>query len=156
MNNVGENLISDLLQSQVGQLPGCPVVLVGHCVGGLVIKELCLKANDELHFAGTSRAKKLENFINNIRGIFYYNTPHLGIRNIGRVSHLRRSPLLKFFETLSTDAALLNKRFGDLSRKHSKWIIEGVGESRVLPSVRMLFATIHPRTMPWHHVKYDF
>jgi triacylglycerol esterase/lipase EstA (alpha/beta hydrolase family) len=33
-----ENLLSNLLQDGIGQVPDCPVVLVGHSIGGLVIK----------------------------------------------------------------------------------------------------------------------
>jgi hypothetical protein len=149
MYNVGENLISDLLQAEIGQVPGCPVVLVGHCIGGLVIKELCFNAQEELHSAETFRAKKFETFINNIRGIFYYSTPHRGIRDILRVSHLRRSPLFNFFETLSTEAAVLDAKFDKLCRKYPKWKVQGVGESLQVQSVLFLFAYIYRRFMPW-------
>jgi hypothetical protein len=141
MRDTAENLISDLLQANIGQVPGCPVVLVGHCIGGLVIKELCLNAYEELHLAKPSRTKKkFETFLNSIKGIFYYSSPILGIRQMSRTSYLLQNPLFKFFETLSTDAAVLNANFERLSRKYPKWEVEGVGASLEVQLVKMNFA----------------
>ena len=135
MNNVGENLMYDLLQAEIGQVPGCPIVLVGHCIGGLVIKALCLKAQEEISLAQTDTLKKLQTFTENIRGMFFYSTPHRGIREISKASHLLRSPLYKFFETLSTEAAVLDAKFDKLCRKYWDWEIRGVGESLKVQSV---------------------
>jgi hypothetical protein len=140
MNNIAENLLSDLLLANIGQVPNCPVVLVGHCIGGLVIKELCLKAHEELHLAKTSRTKKLGTCLDNIGGIFLYSTPHHGIREIDRASYLRKSPLFKFFKTLSTDAAVQSSRFDKLCTKYFEWKVRGVGESLKVQSVRIPFA----------------
>jgi hypothetical protein len=148
MNNVGENLISDLLQAKIGQVPGCPVVLVGHCIGGLVIKALCLKAHEELSLTETHTLKKLQTFMDNIRGVFYYSTPHRGIRGISKASHLRPSPLFNFFETLSSKAAVLNSSFDKLCSL-SKWKVGGVGESLQVQSVKSLSKDSHCRFLPW-------
>jgi hypothetical protein len=135
LNNIGENLISDLLLAKIGQVPGCPVVLVGHCIGGLVIKALCGNAHFQLSVAETTSAKSYESFLANIGGIFYYSTPHNGIRDVSKASHLRQSPFFKFFEVLSTEASVLNSRFERIRRKYSKWKVKSVGESLQVQSV---------------------
>jgi pimeloyl-ACP methyl ester carboxylesterase len=148
MNNVGENLVSDLLQAEIGQVLGCPVVLVGHSIGGLVIKALCLKAHEELSLAESSTTKKLQTFIDNIRGVFYYSTPHRGIRDILKASNIRRSPMFSFFEILSNKAAILDSRFEKLRRKYS-WKIRGVGESLEVQSVNMLSVNTYSSFQSW-------
>jgi hypothetical protein len=144
MNNIGENLVSDLLQAKIGQVPGCPVVLVGHCIGGLVIKALCVKAHEELSLVETESAKSYETFLANIGGVFYYSTPHRGVREISKASNLCGSPLFNFFEVLSTQAAVLNSSFDKLCRKYPKWKTQGVGESLEVQLVNNPFAVIIP------------
>jgi hypothetical protein len=73
----GENLVHSLVKAQVGQ-DGCPVVLVGHCLGGLVLKELCIQADWMLNKNPSNEA--LESLLFSIKGFFFYATPHHGCR----------------------------------------------------------------------------
>ncbi|KAL2608176.1 hypothetical protein R1flu_026749 [Riccia fluitans] len=46
-SNLGRILVQDLIHlAKVGQR-GCPVVLVGYCVGGLVLQQLCTEAEKQ-------------------------------------------------------------------------------------------------------------
>ncbi|CAM6106252.1 unnamed protein product [Calypogeia fissa] len=131
---LGENLVSDLLGANIGQ-QRCPVVLVGHSFGGLVVKQVCahaasktggLKGNSESSF-------KLTAFLENIKGIFFYSTPHHGIKDIRAAEHfVAKGPLLDCVKTLSTQTARLNSDFDILwgqEGKYKTWQIAGLCES---------------------------
>ncbi|CAM6088866.1 unnamed protein product [Calypogeia fissa] len=130
MFRLGENLISDLTEGDIGQITSCPVILVGHSVGGLVIKETCCQAHDRLHsnIALSKYKEKLGKFLRNIRGIFYYSTPHHGSSIIAKATD---GPLFQFFKILNEHVERLNWKFEDLQSIY-KWLIFGLGES--LPS----------------------
>lgn len=127
----GENLISDLMQEDIGQ--ECPVILVGHCIGGLVIKEICCHAHWKLHSNKPSERQKrqLETFLKNVRGILYYSTPHHGSSVIAKAID---APLFKYFKSLYNEAERLNSRFEDLQMSQT-WEIYGLGESLETSSV---------------------
>jgi pimeloyl-ACP methyl ester carboxylesterase len=76
----------------------CPIVLIGHSFGGLVLKSLVVKAKkmssikdpkDSLTRAAVDHAKA---FLNNVRGVVFYAVPHAGSNNITQyVNNLLRS-----------------------------------------------------------------
>jgi hypothetical protein len=76
----------------------CPIVLIGHSFGGLVLKSLVVKAKnmssikdpqDSLTRAAVDHAKA---FLNNVRGVVFYAVPHAGSYNITEyVNNLLRS-----------------------------------------------------------------
>ncbi|KAL3679890.1 hypothetical protein R1sor_022846 [Riccia sorocarpa] len=74
MHITAEGILSDLLLANIGQSPKNPVILVGQDIGGLVIKEICLLASRHL-----GEEKKML-FSQQVKGIVYYSTPHLGVR----------------------------------------------------------------------------
>ncbi|KAH9551398.1 hypothetical protein CY35_09G013600 [Sphagnum magellanicum] len=66
----------------------CPIVLIGHSFGGLVLKSLVVEARkmsgiryaeDDLTRAAVDHAKA---FLNNVRGVVFYAVPHGGSYNI--------------------------------------------------------------------------
>jgi triacylglycerol esterase/lipase EstA (alpha/beta hydrolase family) len=134
MYNMGENLTTDLLDAKVGQEPCRPVVLVGHSFGGIVIKQLCAYAAGE---AGTSKQNceknvELTHFLENIKGIFFYSTPHHGIAEKIVKRFVAEGPLQEFVKILSTGTARLNSQFEKLSGqtgRYQKWRIAALGES---------------------------
>ncbi|CAM6126385.1 unnamed protein product [Calypogeia fissa] len=126
MRIISENLTSDLIQANIGQIRHCPVVLVGHSFGGLVIKELCLEAHNAL--LSRSDKVKVQKFLYNLRGVFYYSTPHRGSPRIERAKSVLSGPLFEYFTTLSTQASRLNYDFNRLQKSYPKWRIEGLGE----------------------------
>jgi hypothetical protein len=74
----------------------CPIVLIGHSFGGLVLKSLVVEAKkisiryaeDDLSRAAGDHAKA---FLNNVRGVVFYAVPHGGSYNIAKyVNNLLR------------------------------------------------------------------
>ncbi|CAM6092380.1 unnamed protein product [Calypogeia fissa] len=120
---IGENLVCDLLQANVGQIPNCPVIMVGHCFGGIVIKQLCLHARNL-----KMKSTKLETFLDNIKGVFYYSTPHHGSDVFEKVGDANR-PLWSYFRVLSEKGARLNHEFDQLRESYG-WQIHGLGAGR--------------------------
>ncbi|CAM6122503.1 unnamed protein product [Calypogeia fissa] len=128
MYSTTENLISDLMEvEEIGQRPNCSVVLVGHCFGGVVIKDLCLKVQSTLDVVKRTEKVKLQIFLGNIKGIFFYSTPHHGIPLLDKAPHVKDDPLLAYFQTLSNKRERLNFEFSQLRRKFDKWHIHGLG-----------------------------
>ncbi|KAL2610373.1 hypothetical protein R1flu_028946 [Riccia fluitans] len=124
---IGEKLLQEILMSREKQGPRCPVILVGHGFGGLVIKRLCLHAQENKD----SRVD-VKLFLESLRGIFFYGTPHRGKDNILDGSSLtqsmeRNESLLRFVEVLNKDAARLHEGF-DQKRRLYGWKIYGLGE----------------------------
>ncbi|CAM6129886.1 unnamed protein product [Calypogeia fissa] len=122
MKIIGENLISDLMQANIGQKPSCPVILVGHCFGGVVIKQLCLEARNQL----TDRTE-VGMFLKNVKGIFYYNTPHHGSDIFDKFGDIKH-PLWPYFQVLSKEGERLNQDFNHLCDLYS-WEIHALGAS---------------------------
>ncbi|PTQ37084.1 hypothetical protein MARPO_0059s0034 [Marchantia polymorpha] len=126
-----ESLMEDLKSAKEGQHPWRPVILVGHSYGGLVIKQLCLHA----HFSESlDRSQSpMAGFLNCVRGIFFYGTPHRGMSSFFSPNGTElkdASPLLKYVKVLCAESARLHQYFDSLRLIH-KWSIAGVGESKV-------------------------
>ncbi|CAM6100453.1 unnamed protein product [Calypogeia fissa] len=122
---IGENIVSDLLEANVGVERRCPIILVGHSFGGLVVKEVC----SQVHKRASMGSVKHKTFLENITGVFFYSTPHRGISRQISEHFLSRTnqPLLKYVEILSTSAARLHEDFERL-QKQCSWKTAGVGE----------------------------
>ncbi|CAM6103749.1 unnamed protein product [Calypogeia fissa] len=126
MFKTGEDLLGSLTKrAQVGQ-HGCPVILVGHSIGGLIMKELCLEAKTSKLTMHPSDYILIENFLHNLNGLFFYATPHLGTR-------LGTGPLFEDFNSDDHEALRWNDSFRRLQEEYG-WKTFGVGEGR---SVRL-------------------
>ncbi|BBN14387.1 protein SERAC1 [Marchantia polymorpha subsp. ruderalis] len=105
LHNAAEMLMANLKLAKVCQHP---IILIGHSYGGLVIKQLCLQA------LMRETLKKEEEgdvgFLNCIKGVFFYGTPHHGSSFFSNVTDLKdASPLLDFVHVLcARSARLLN------------------------------------------------
>jgi hypothetical protein len=129
MHLIVENLLSDLLQDGIGQVPQCAMVLVGHSLGGLVIKALCKHAHEKLNRSQGRERDRLQLFLNNVGGIFSYATPHHGSGIVGILAKKVSSPLFTYFETRSKDAGRLNSDFEIMCRvNYQHWKFAGLGE----------------------------
>ncbi|OAE25249.1 hypothetical protein AXG93_1420s1120 [Marchantia polymorpha subsp. ruderalis] len=125
-----ENLMINLISAKVGQDPLRPVILVGHSYGGLVIKQMCLQAHlsESLHLS----KEQMAGFLNCVKGIFFYGTPHHGMSSFfsPNGTHLKdASPLVDYVKLLCAQSARLHQDF-DALRLSYKWSIAGVGESK--------------------------
>lgn len=114
---LGENLVADIIFSgdyAIGQ--NCPVFLVGHSLGGIVIKQFILSAirkqtltNPETNQRGVDRVSK---FLDNIKGAFYFATPH-GESRIADLACILPvpSPILGLLRTLNTERRRIHEEF---------------------------------------------
>ncbi|CAM6084058.1 unnamed protein product [Calypogeia fissa] len=141
---IAETLLSDLVDAKVGQASDCPVVLVAHSIGGLFVKQLCYLAYEKLNISDGFHRAELENFLGNMRGIFFYATPHNGIsvaENLGKYLNL---PLTEYFKLLSRGTGLgtglLNYKFQEMCKVHYDWLLVGIGET--LPTKLGKFNTV--------------
>ncbi|CAM6108467.1 unnamed protein product [Calypogeia fissa] len=127
-----ENLLSALTSSDVrlGKAK-CPIVLVGHCLGGLLLKELCLHANKILSEKREDMQgmQRIHDFFGNLRGMFFYGTPHNGSL-LGNKLHRRLgSALLNEIKILNASGARRNEGFRDL-KSRQEWVTYGISEAR--------------------------
>ncbi|CAM6095773.1 unnamed protein product [Calypogeia fissa] len=133
MYQTGENLLSDLIAEEVGiGQAGCPIVLVGHCLGGLVLKELCLFAEMAcLRKTGKPRAQCAHALFSNLKGMFFYGTPHTGsmLGDMFQDCFDSVGALAEEIETLKTSSTRRNELFMEL-KFEKKWLTYGIGESR--------------------------
>lgn len=120
----GENLVISLVDAEIGQRQ-CPVLLVGHCVGGLVMKEICIQARSFLPLHSSYR--RVQNFLRSIKGLFYYATPNLGTEVAEISTHFAKGPLVEGLSILNKEAARRNHNFS-LLRKEYGWEAFGVAE----------------------------
>lgn len=116
MHNLGENLVNDIIyDARCGQAPWRPVILVGHCLGGIVIKQFIISAINmkNLKAKGSKDYIRIENFLNNFKGAFFYATPNGGSPAIEEWGKRLRnpSPLLELFQTLSIRTQRINEEF---------------------------------------------
>ncbi|CAM6112272.1 unnamed protein product [Calypogeia fissa] len=125
-----ENLVSDLTSAsvRVGKV-GCPIVLVGHCVGGLVLKELCLSAGWMLARQGDKMPgmQHVYRFFSNLRGMFFYGTPHTGSLLGEKLKECFKGRLVGEIETLKASTARRNEEFRQLQTSRS-WVTCAMGE----------------------------
>ncbi|KAL2629628.1 hypothetical protein R1flu_014314 [Riccia fluitans] len=76
---IAEALVQDLiLQGGIGQNP---LVLVGHSLGGVVLKKVILQATSKCgEDIDGQDIQRLKSFLQNVRGDFYFASPHNGCR----------------------------------------------------------------------------
>lgn len=122
---ISENLSYCLFEKGlVGASPKCPVVFVGHGAGGLVMKRICV----HLQTLARLREDRPVNHANQLKGLFFYATPHLGSKFVSEnMREVLNSPLAKEMVVHSVHAARLNEEFSQL-RNHHGWNVYGVGE----------------------------
>ncbi|KAL3685676.1 hypothetical protein R1sor_003698 [Riccia sorocarpa] len=133
MYNLVEALAGDLIVlNDVGQT-GRPVVLVGHDLGGLVIKALCVYLANQISLYIDRRERgevppritRFEDFLRNVRGIFYFSTPHKGLDFVGGMTRFDGG-LVPYLEIFNPDTAEMNYHFEKL-RCNRKWKTAGLG-----------------------------
>ncbi|BBN08892.1 protein SERAC1 [Marchantia polymorpha subsp. ruderalis] len=118
--NIAENFVNSMIGSDrvcVGQRAGVPVIMVGHSFGGLLIMELVDHISKKARQNG-SAYKNLPKFLNNLKGFFFYSTPHLALQD-AVVQRLFPSgdnvPVVRTYNALTTLFKQLNK---DVARLH--------------------------------------
>ncbi|KAL2622266.1 hypothetical protein R1flu_002471 [Riccia fluitans] len=118
LSDIGQILVQDLIHlAKVGQR-GCPVVLIGYCLGGLVMKKLCTEAEKQSNQAldGSSKGR-LENFLANLKVHVYLDTPHAGssLGDYLRNNRRCKGPVLEYLNVASFPLEELNRDFDSLA-----------------------------------------
>ncbi|CAM6119752.1 unnamed protein product [Calypogeia fissa] len=137
---IGENLVQDIIeQADVRVGAGKrPVILVGHSLGGMVIKSFLQRASETKDIENSDMdgayIERIGTFLANLRGVFFYATPHHGSRMAEVVDGLQNrvlssTDLLQYWQILNKDTERLNEDFRKL-RKKLKIRALCVGESR--------------------------
>ncbi|KAL3687379.1 hypothetical protein R1sor_013688 [Riccia sorocarpa] len=68
-----ESVLWNLLDAGIGQISQCPVILVAHDLGGLLIKKICCEAQS------FRRRGKKASFLKQLKGIYFLAVPHSGL-----------------------------------------------------------------------------
>ncbi|CAM6104132.1 unnamed protein product [Calypogeia fissa] len=126
---VGENLVQDIIERadvRVGAGKR-PVVLVGHSLGGMVIKSFLQRASETKDIEDpemeSAYIERINTFLANLRGVFFYATPHHGSRMAEVVSRfppnsdLSSTDLLQYWQILNKYTERLNEDFRNLRNK---------------------------------------
>ncbi|CAM6100974.1 unnamed protein product [Calypogeia fissa] len=108
----------------------CPVVLVGHCVGGLLLKDLCVSVaywlmRESPESPGFDR---IEDLFSNLRGMFFYGTPHLGSL-LGKELRYNQSALAAQLKLLKASNSRRNEDFRKFKTRYM-WEPGGIGEAQ--------------------------
>ncbi|KAL2622466.1 hypothetical protein R1flu_002671 [Riccia fluitans] len=131
LHQIGENLMHEIKWARKKHGYNRPVILVGHGFGGIVIKKLCIYAqNKQEKSVGGS---DMSMFLDSIRAFFFYATPHLGIEGIEAPAE-KEGPLLKWMRVLNSNSLRLHEAFSELWRtRRYRWTIFGLGEAESTP-----------------------
>ncbi|KAL3692082.1 hypothetical protein R1sor_005733 [Riccia sorocarpa] len=117
-SNLGRILVQDLIHlAKVGQR-GCPVVLIGYCLGGLVIEQLCIEAEKQYEQAPDGASKgRLDEFLTNVRSVLSLDTPHAGstLADYLREEHQCEGPVLEYLSKSSSSLSSLTREFDSLA-----------------------------------------
>ncbi|KAI1967136.1 hypothetical protein LOZ58_000633 [Ophidiomyces ophidiicola] len=91
---LAEQLLNDLSDDRETKNRQCPIVFIGHSLGGIVIKTALIYAH--------SRPTQFKNILDSTKAVLFFSTPHQGstradwevhLRNLGNIWHLESSPL---------------------------------------------------------------
>ncbi|KAL2649318.1 hypothetical protein R1flu_017446 [Riccia fluitans] len=135
---IAENLVQEIIRfrndADYDQGSDRPMVLVGHGLGGLIIEQLCVLAEERRR--NPEQGPWMIRFLHSIRGIFFYSTPHRGIPQSPRVqqSSLQEAQLTRLIHIEEPDACRLESSFDQLRRQESnQWKIFELGVTSGVP-----------------------
>ncbi|KAL2634014.1 hypothetical protein R1flu_005493 [Riccia fluitans] len=127
-----EDLLISLIEVENVGNTQCPIVLIGHSLGGLVLKEICSHAERLSRvFSESLRVVPYKKFLNSIKGTFFYATPNGGSLEGELAAVLSgEEPFLtpKYLALLNHETARISGEFAKLRRKYG-WKTYGVGEA---------------------------
>ncbi|KAI1923542.1 hypothetical protein LOZ60_005146 [Ophidiomyces ophidiicola] len=91
---LAEQLLNDLSDDRETKNRQCPIVFIGHSLGGIVIKTALIYAH--------SRPTQFKNILDSTKAVLFFSTPHQGstradwevhLQNLGNIWNLESSPL---------------------------------------------------------------
>ncbi|KAK2600092.1 hypothetical protein QQS21_005178 [Conoideocrella luteorostrata] len=104
----GQSLVEDLLSDPKIKASNTPIVLIGHSMGGLVIKKACILSKTNSDYA---------HLANRFHSFYFLGTPHRGaslakvLNNLLRISGTGRRPYIAGLESQSEMIRTLNDGF---------------------------------------------
>jgi hypothetical protein len=144
---LGEKLLHSMKIAGIGQR-NRPVVFVCHSLGGLVAKQIVVTGYH--HFR---QDEKVQNLLNNIRGFFFYATPHSGSKLADLCSNLpRMSPLVDHLKLINDGLGRLNSEFEKITKLDEykdTWKFLAVRETEVTSVVSILTLNCLRSKPPW-------
>jgi hypothetical protein len=96
VQEIADRIYLSLKQAKVGEKP---VMFICHSMGGLLCKKILKRASEEQD----------QQFLNNIKGVAFFSTPHFGSNAIAAILELglkKYSKLFRLFETTSSEYGL--------------------------------------------------
>ncbi|KAG6541079.1 hypothetical protein Mapa_017517 [Marchantia paleacea] len=109
LERLADNLVSEMITKSyepIGQNQG-PVIFVTHGLGAIVAQSFILAAVEKFRSIPSEEMctdrTKLEAFLQNVRGLFYYSPIFAGSKQLEKVTrrHRNKSPSLKYVELLN-------------------------------------------------------
>ncbi|KAL3678086.1 hypothetical protein R1sor_021042 [Riccia sorocarpa] len=131
LSQVAEVLLHDVVVSAaVGE--NCPVIMVGHSLGGIVIKQLCLEAEKHLRAHLIHRNRYVKKFVKHLKAIFYFSVPHGGseLANLAKNYIPSPGPMLDYLTVLSVHTEEINEDFIKLRNSYG-WRAMAAAESLI-------------------------
>ena len=96
-----------------------PFVLVGHNIGGLVIKALVVEAARARTNGGNVldeiRVRNAKSFLQNLKGVVFYAVPHAGADFDSYIEKVEGQGLQKHWSGLMQNVRLLSRKMGELT-----------------------------------------
>jgi len=134
MQQIGEYLVQQLISDPSVRLGARPVVLVGHSLGGIVLKQLFIEAAKQAAYS-TNQSPRCADFVTNVAGVFFYSTPHGGSGLAGLAQTAFSvlggdAPLLQYLKVLGKEAARLNMEFANRLRNRPRLDFVAVYETK--------------------------
>ncbi|KAL2630158.1 hypothetical protein R1flu_014844 [Riccia fluitans] len=120
--DTSEKLITDLVlrgRGGVGQRHNVPVILVGHDLGGIMIKHFLMKVKTKLTADNLEPVmrRRIKFFWDNVSALVFYATPPVEYPLMSeKLPPHSNSPSLQFLTALGKDAARVNKQFESFSK----------------------------------------
>ncbi|KAG6556214.1 hypothetical protein Mapa_002155 [Marchantia paleacea] len=119
---LAENLITELIAqdsvrgSKAVEDNDVPVFLVGHDLGGMIIKNFVMAVETKISGEQEDAVKeKLENFLGNLKAVFFYATPHSGSQAIEdlaeKIPEDSRNQMLTLMSVLGSAMSRINADF---------------------------------------------
>ncbi|KAG6545401.1 hypothetical protein Mapa_013000 [Marchantia paleacea] len=123
---ISENLITNLIhKARVGQRANVPVVLVGHDLGGILIKHFVLSVeNASANCPDEDKRAGLKSFLENLDAVFFFATPHSGANAFqmlaSEILEGEQHQMLRFMRVLNSAQSRINSRFAE-QRSNSRF-----------------------------------
>ncbi|KAL2631178.1 hypothetical protein R1flu_015864 [Riccia fluitans] len=121
---IADSLVYNLIldnELKVGQRKGVPVFLLGHDLGGILIKRFVMMLESQvLGTIDEEEREKIRSFLKNLKSVFFFATPHSGSPAIeamaSRIDDSTTNEMLHLMKVLNTETGRINAEFQQYRR----------------------------------------